>query len=445
MRSFSGNFKTLAKVLPFVFLAGILQNGCERGQKAQPPPRAPEVVVESVQTRKVVLTTELPGRTSAFRVAEIRPQVSGHIQKRVFEEGSEVKEGQLLYLIDQAPFKAALGNSEANLAVARKAADRARAALEASIAGVARHRATLELAQINLKRFEDAFRDKAVSANQRDQAISDAKVAEASLLAAEAQVKSDREAISLAEAAILQAEASLETARINLGYTRVTAPISGRIGKSNVTEGAIVTGYQALALASIQQLNPIYVDVPQSITQLLRLKRRLEDGRLNKDGENHSKVKLLLDDGSKYPLEGEFQFRDVTVDPSTGSVSLRIVFPNPQGLLLPGMFVRALVKEGVNEKAILIPQQAVSRDPKGNPIALIVDEDGKVSQRMLGLDRTLEDKWLVTSGLQPGDNVIVEGMQKVRPGVTVKAVSFDSKGEGRDNTADKLSQPEKKK
>ncbi|OIP38629.1 MAG: efflux transporter periplasmic adaptor subunit [Deltaproteobacteria bacterium CG_4_8_14_3_um_filter_51_11] len=445
MKSFSGNHLIPALLLAFVFLSGLMLNSCERGERAQPPPRATEVAVVPVQLQKVVLTTELPGRTSSFRMAEIRPQVSGLIQKRIFEEGTDVKEGQLLYLIDPAPFKAALGNAEANLAVARKAADRARAGLEAGIAGLERYRATLDLAHINLKRFEEAFRDKAVSANQRDQAVSDAKVAQAALIAAEAQVKSDREGIALAEASIQQAEAALQSARINIGYTRVTAPISGRIGKSNVTEGAIVTGYQPLALASIQQLDPVYLDVPQSTAQLLRLKRRLQDGRLSKDGENHSKVKLLLEDGSEYPPDGELQFRDVTVDPTTGTVILRIVFPNPEGTLLPGMFVRALVKEGVNERAILIPQQAVSRGPKGNPIALIVEADGKVSQRMLSLDRSLGDKWLVSSGLQPGDQVIAEGMQKVRPGSTVKVVSFDSAVEGRAKPDDMPRHPEKKK
>ena len=217
----------------------------------------------------------------------------------------------------------------------------------------------------------------------------------------------------------------VETARINLNYTRVVSPISGRIGTSTVTDGAIVTAYQPMALATIQQLDPIYVDVPQSTTELLRLERRLEEGRLNRDGTNLNKVQLILEDGTTYPLEGTLQFRDVSVDPTTGSVILRMVFPNPNGVLLPGMFVRAVVKEGVNDQAILIPQQAVSRDPKGNPLALIVDAAGKVEQRMLSLDRAIGDQWLVSSGLAPGDRVIAEGMQKVRPGAAVKEVPFD--------------------
>jgi len=408
-----------------VLLGSLSLDGCER-QAPPPPPPIPEVTTVTVRTQEVVLTSELPGRTSAYLVAEIRPQVNGLIQKRLFVEGSDIKAGQMLYQIDPAPFQAQLANAAANLAAMRKTADRARAALEASIAGVTRHRATLGLARSNLERFEELFKDRAVSASQRDQAVTEAEVAEATLRAAEAQVESDREGVAAAEAAIRQAEAALESAQINLGYTRITAPISGRIGKSNVTEGAIVTAYQPLALATIQQLDPIYVDVPQSTTELLRLQRRLEDGRLTHDGRNQNKIKLILEDGRAYPLEGTLQFRDITVDPTTGSVILRIVFPNPDGVLLPGMFVRVVVKEGLNKQAVLIPQQAVSRDPKGNPVALIADAEGKVEQRMLTLDRAIGDKWLVSSGLSPGDRVIVEGMQRVRPGTSVKAVPFEA-------------------
>jgi membrane fusion protein (multidrug efflux system) len=254
--------------------------------------------------------------------------------------------------------------------------------------------------------------------------VTDAEVAEATLRATEAQVESDREAVAAAEAAIQQAEAALNTVRINLGYTRVTAPISGRIGRSNVTDGALATGYQALTLASIQQIDPIYVDVPQSTTELLRLKQRLEKGRLKTDGEDQRKVKLLLEDGTTFPLEGTLQFRDVTVDPTTGSFILRMMFPNPKNILLPGMFVRAVVQEGIAEQAILVPQQGVTRDPKGNPVALIVDDAGKVQQRVLTLDRAIADKWLVSSGLAPGDRLIVEGLQRVRPGAAVKVVPF---------------------
>jgi membrane fusion protein (multidrug efflux system) len=376
----------------------------------------------------MVLTTELPGRTSAYLVAEIRPQANGIIQKRLFEEGSDVRAGKVLYQIDPAPFQAAYDNAAANLSGMRRAAERARAALEASVAGVARQRATLELARANRWRYEELFKKSVISALQRDQAVTEAEVAEATLRAGEAQVKNDQEAVAVAEATIQQAEATIETARINLGYTRVVAPITGRIGKSNVTVGALVTAQQPTALTTIQQLDPIYVDVPQSTTELLRLRRRVEEGHLHNSGENQSKVRLILEDGTTYPLEGTLQFRDVTVDSTTGSVTLRVIVPNPKGLLLPGMFLRAVVQEGISHEAILIPQQAVSRNPRGDPFALIVDGEGKVVQRILTLDRAIGDRWLVTSGLAPGERVIVEGSQKVRPGVAVKVVPFQAGG-----------------
>ena len=407
-----------------VLLVALFLQGCSR--QAPPPPPVPEVATVTVRPQQVVLTTELPGRTAAYCVAEIRPQVNGLVQKRLFTEGSDVKAGDVLYQIDPAPFQAALDNAAANLDFMRKTADRARAALAASQANVRRQKATLDLARINRRRFEDLLKDKAVSISDRDQAVTNADVAEATLQAAEAQVDSDRKAIAAAEAAVKQAEAALETARINLGYTSVTAPISGRIGISTVTDGAIVTAYQPVALATIQQLDPIYVDIPRSTTELLRLQRRLADGRLNHDGASQNKVKVILEDGTRYPLEGTLQFRDVSVDPTTGSVILRIVVPNPEQLLLPGMFVRAVITEGVNEQAILIPQQGVSRDRKGNPVVLIVDAEGKVQPRMLTLDRAIGDQWLVSSGLDPGDQVIIEGGQKVRPGASVKVVPFEA-------------------
>lgn len=424
-----------------VLLGSLLLDACER--QAPPPPPVTEVATVVVQTQRVVLTNELPGRISPYRVAEIRPQVSGIIQSRLFDEGAVVKAGAVLYQIDPAPFQAAYDNAAANLAVVQKGLARARALVEASIAGVTRQQATLELARRHRQRFEELFKKNFVSASDRDQAVTDAEVAEATLRAAEAQVESDREAVAAARAAIQQAEAALETARINLGYTRITAPISGRIGKSNVTEGALVTGHQPLALAIIQQLDPIYVDVPQSTTELLRLQRRLEEGRLKQNGTKQKSVKLILEDSAAYPLEGTLQFRDITVDPTTGVVILRIIFPNPGGVLLPGMFVQAVVTEGVNEQAILIPQQSVSRDPKGSPIALIVDSAGKVQQRMLSLDRAVGDKWLVASGLAPGDRVIAEGMQKVRPGASVKVLSFDP-GQKDNAGSQKMAQPAQK-
>jgi membrane fusion protein, multidrug efflux system len=410
-----------------VFVAGLMAPAC-RSEQAAPPPALPEVAIVMVSPERAVLTTELPGRTSAYLVAEIRPQVNGIIQKRLFEEGSDVRAGKVLYQIDPAPFQAAYDNAAANLSGMRRAAERARAALEASIAGVARQRATLELARANRWRYEELFKKTVIAAAQRDQAVTEAEVAEATLRAVEAQVKNDQEAVAVAEAAIQQAEAAIETARINRGYTQVVAPIAGRIGKSNVTVGALVTAQQPTALTTIQQLDPIYIDVPQSTTELLRLRRRVEDGRLHNSGESQSKVRLILEDGTTYPQEGTLQFRDVTVEPTTGSVTLRVVVPNPKGFLLPGMFLRAVVQEGINHEAILISQQAVSRDPKGNPVALIVDGEGKVAQRMLMLDRAIGDRWLVTSGLAPGERVIVEGNQKVRPGAAVKVVPFQTGG-----------------
>jgi membrane fusion protein, multidrug efflux system len=409
-------------------LTGILiLGGCGQTTTSGPSQSGPpEVAVVTIQPKRLVITTELAGRTSANLVAEVRPQVGGIIQKRLFTEGSEVKAGQVLFQIDAAPYQAAYDSGAANLAAVRKAAARAQAGLGASLAGVARQKATLDFARTNRERYEDLSKDGAVSASERDRAMTEADVAEATIRAAEAQVESDRAAVAAAEAAIDQAEAALKAARINLGYTSITAPISGRIGRSAITEGALVTAHQPIALSTIQQLDPMYVDVPQSTTELLRLRRHLEEGILKSNGQIRNKVRLLLDDDTQYPLEGALQFRDVTVDPTTGSVILRIIFPNPKGVLLPGMFVRAVVEEGINQKALLVPQQAVSRNPKGEPLTLIVDTEGKVQQRMLTLDRAIGDAWLVSSGLAPGERVIIEGMLKVKPGMSVKTLPFEN-------------------
>lgn len=363
-------------------LAGTLAiAGCGETNKQNASSRpAPQVVIETVQSQRIELTTELPGRTSAFRTAEIRPQVNGLILKRNFTEGADVKAGDLLYQIDPATFQAALDNAKAALgrAMANYPAIASRA-----------------------KRYKQLLAQKAVS--QQDYDDADA-------------------ALNQAEADIQYWKASVSSAEINLAYTRITAPISGRIGRSNVSEGAIVTAYQPVALSTIQQLDPIYVDVNQSTAELLRLRRRLEEGRLDQNGQSQNKVKLLLEDGAAYSRDGTLKFRDVTVEPTTGSVTLRVVFPNPDGVLLPNMFVRAIIREGFNPQAILIPQQAVARDPKGNPTVLIVDADSKVQQRMLTLDRAIQDQWLVLTGLNPGDRLIVEGLQKVRPGSQVQVV-----------------------
>jgi membrane fusion protein (multidrug efflux system) len=366
-------------VLPLFLPAILVLAGCNRRTQAPPAP-VPEVATIVVAQQPLLLTTELPGRTSPYRIAEIRPQVSGLIQSRLFVEGSDVTQGQDLYQIDPAPFKAALDNAKAALG---------------------RAEANVPPAQLRADRYKSALLEKAVSQQEYDDAAA---------------------ALKQAEADVLYYKAMVETARINLAYSRVVSPISGRIGKSSVTDGAIVTSYQPTPLATIQQLDPIYVDVPQSTSQLLRLRQSLADGSLNHESGSSNRVKLILENGSAYPAEGTLEFQDISVDPTTGSVILRMVFPNPNGVLLPGMFVRAMVKEGVNDHAILIPQQSVSRDPKGNPSVLVVSADGKVAQRPLTLDRAMGGQWLVAGGLTPGERVVVEGGLKVRPGMQVKEV-----------------------
>ncbi len=415
---------------------------CDNRKPPMRPRSMPAVATITMKAQKVVLTDELPGRASAYRIAEIRPQVSGLILKRFFIEGSDVKAGQILYQIDPAPFQAVYDNAVARLNVMKKSANQAQAAFEAAMANVTQQKATMKLAMADQKRFEDAFKDRAVSESQRDKAVTNASVARATLRAVEAQMESSREAVAVAKANIRQAEALVKTARINLEYCRITAPIAGRIGRSNVTEGAIVTAYQPLALSSIQQLDPIYVDVPQSTTDLLQLKRRMKNGHINHDGIDQDRVKLILEDNTEYPLEGVLKFSDVSVDPTTGSVILRLVFPNPGSVLLPGMFVNAVIKEGVNEKAILVPQQGVSRDHKGNPFAMVVGEKNRVGIRMLAIDRALGNKWLVSKGLVPGDRVIVEGLQMLRPGTIVKATPFVANKRGINNRSGMGHKPE---
>jgi membrane fusion protein (multidrug efflux system) len=369
-----------------IFAAMLILGGCgQQPTKGGPPPGGPvEVAVVTVQPKRLVITTELAGRTSASLTAELRPQVNGILRKRLFVEGANVKAGQVLYQIDPAPYQAALDNAQAALG---------------------RAEANLPAIRLKADRLLELLAEKAVSQQDCDDVAGMMRQTEADTRYWKAMV---------------------DTARINLGYTSITAPISGRIGRSNVTEGALVTAHQPTALATIQQLDPMYVDVPQSTTELLRLRHRLEEGRLTNNRQIQNKVRLLLEDNTQYPLEGALQFRDVTVDPTTGSVILRIVFPNPQGYLLPGMFVRAVLEEGVNPNALFVPQQAVSRNPKGEPYALTVDAEGKVRQRMLKLDRAIGDAWLLSSGLEPGDRVIVEGQLKVRDGASVKVVPFET-------------------
>lgn len=370
----------IATVLSPVILACLFLLGACNDKQAQQAPPPPEVGTITVKEQEVVLTTELPGRMTPYRVAEVRPQVTGIVLKRLFEEGSDVRAGSVLYQIDPAPFKASY---------------------DSAVASLARAEANLPAIRLRAERYRELLASGAVSQQSFDDA-------DAAFRQAEADVK--------------YWKATVESARINLGHTRVTAPISGRTGRSQVTEGALVTAGQPTALTTIVQLDPIYVDVPQSTAELLRLKRNYQSGALGREGTSQNKVRINLEDGTAYPLEGTLQFQDVTVDRSTGTVILRAVFPNPDGILLPGMFVRGVAREGVSEKAILVPQVAVSRDPKGNPLCFVVDPEGKVAQRPLTLDRAIGDAWLVSSGLAPGERVIVEGIQKVRPGMPVQAV-----------------------
>jgi len=377
-------------------IAGLLLSGCKPRQA--PPVAGPaEVAVVTVKSERVVLTTELPGRINAFLVAEIRPQVSGLLQKRLFEEGSYVKAGDILYQIDPSQYQAAYNEAKAALAMAESQ--------------IALAEANLPAIQSRAERLKGLVNIRAVGQQDSDDADAALRQAEANLAVRKTAVEVNR--------------AAMESAAINLSYTPIKAPISGRIGKSNITVGSMVTAYQPTPLAVIQQLDPIYVDVTQASAELLRLRRSLEGGELKRSGAGQRKVRLLLEDGTQYPATGTLQFRDVTVDPTTGSVTLRLVFSNPRQILLPGMFVRAVVEEGVNEQALLVPQQAVTRDPKGNAIALLVGKDNTVEQRTLTLDRAIEDQWIVTSGLTPGDSVIVEGVQNVRAGNTVRAIPYE--------------------
>lgn len=364
-------------------------SGCDKKSGAQGPPQAgpPEVGIVEVQPQFVELTTELSGRTSPHLIAEVRPQITGIIQKRLFTEGAEVKAGELLYQIDDAMYRAELAKAQATMAKA-----------EANLAPV----------RLKAERFAELVQVNAISRQEADDAGA---------------------ALKQAEAEILVAGAALEVARINLDYTGVKAPISGRIGRSSVTTGALVTANQATPVATIQQLDPMYVDVTQSAAEMLRMQRNLGSGLLKDGGQVKAKVTLLLEDGTPYPLPGELKFSEVTVDQSTGSVTLRAEFPNPEQILLPGMFVRAVVPEGVNEQAILVPQRGVTRNPAGQATVMVVGAEDKVEPRIIQVARTVNDSWLVSDGLKPGDRVILEGLQKARPGTPVKAMPFGSKAE----------------
>ena len=348
------------------------------GAPSQPPA---QVSVVTLVQQPVTLTTELPGRTAPYRIAEVRPQVNGVIQKRMFIEGNDVQADQQLYQIDAAPYQASYDSAQALVAHAN---------------------AEMAAAKALLDRYKGLGGTNAVSKQDLDNAT-------ASELQAQADIES--------------AQAAVETAKINLVYTKVLSPITGRTGRS-ITEGALVTANQTVPLVVVQQLDPIYVDIPQSTALVVRLRRELINGQLKSIGENQAQVTLTLEDGSQYEVPGKLQFSETTVDQSTGSVILRAEFPNPQKLLLPGMFVSARLQEGVRENAILVPQQGITHNAKGEPTALIVTADNKVELRVIKTDRAIGDKWLVTDGLKAGDRVIVDGLQKAHPGSNVVATEL---------------------
>jgi membrane fusion protein (multidrug efflux system) len=370
-------FTVETRILQSLSLAALsaLASGC--APHATPPPPKPAVTVVELRARPVSLTTELPGRVSAYRIAEVRPQVNGVILKRLFKEGDLVTAGQQLYQIDPAPYQAALASARATLAHAR---------------------ASVTAAKLTVERYQALAEAHAVSRQDYDNAV-------ATLLQDEADVASG--------------EATARAAEINLAYTKVYSPIGGRTGRSSVTEGALVTANQSTSLLTVTQLDPVYVDLTQPSTTIVRLKRELAAGQIRRVDGNVASAKLLLEDGTAYETPGTLQFSEVTVDQGTGSVTLRAMFPNPQGFLLPGMFVRAAIEEGVREGAVLAPQQGITHSPDGAASALVVGTNDTVEKRGVELDRAIGDEWVVTKGLAAGDRLIVAGLQRVKPGVQV--------------------------
>ncbi len=360
--------------------ASLLVAACG-GEVAAPPQPAAKVTVVTLKAGPVTLFRELPGRASPFRVAEVRPQVTGIIAKRLFTEGSQVKQGQALYQIDDASYRAAANSARAQLA---------------------RAEASLTSARLRAKRIGELALIEAVSVQDNEDAIA---------------------ALKLAEADVGAARADLDSANVILAYARISAPISGRIGKSSVTQGALVTANQTMPLATVHQLDPIYIDLTQSSAELLQLRRALDSGSLQ--GTSGLPVTILLEDGSEFSHKGTLEFAEVSVDPATGSFNLRVKVDNPQGLIMPGMYVRALLGSGLRENAILVPMQGITRDPKGKASAMVVDGEGKVAVHAVEVSTAIGDKWLVEDGLKAGDKVIVEGLQKIGPGMPVQ---FTEKG-----------------
>ncbi|MGO3532542.1 efflux RND transporter periplasmic adaptor subunit [Pseudomonas helleri] len=380
---FAKSLVTAAVVVAVLVLFAL--GGCS-ADDAPPVAQTPKVQVMTVQLQRQALTTELAGRTQAFMLADIRPQVGGIVQQRLFVEGAEVKAGQALYQIDPAPYKATLAEAQAT-------ASKARVTLKSAQATATRNAALVKIDAISQQDNEDA---------------------QVSLLTAQAELQ--------------VAQAGVDTARINLGYTRITSPLSGRIETSTVTPGALLVAAQTTALTTVQQLDPIYVDITQSTTELLRLKRDLASGALQgNSAEGEAPVLLTLDDGSTYNHAGTLKFSGVAVNQGTGTVTLRAVFANPEHLLLPGMYVRAVLELASDDKAILIPQKAVTRSASGVTSVLVV-VNGKVEQRVLTIDRAVGNQWWVSAGLNAGDQVIIEGGQKVRVGAEVLAQNSDARG-----------------
>ncbi|ELX8379403.1 efflux RND transporter periplasmic adaptor subunit [Providencia vermicola] len=387
-------------VLPLALLVlsgGLALSGCNDEQKGGGERPAPEVGIVTLKAEPLTIKTELPGRTSAYRIAEVRPQVSGIILKRNYKEGSDVEAGTSLYQIDPAPFQATFDSAKAELAKAQ---------------------ANANLAGLTVKRYKPLLGTNYISKQEYDQATS---------------------TYAQALAAVKAAEAAVETARINLNYTKVTAPISGRTGKSNVTEGALVASGQATELMRVQQLDPIYVDVTQSSEDFLRLRNEIEKGALQKE-PGKAPVSLVINNGQEYAQKGALEFSDVTVDETTGSITMRAVFPNPNKELMPGMFVRAILEDGVMEKAILVPQQGLARTPQGDAQVMVVGAENKVEVRKVKAAQAVGNKWLVTDGLKDGDRVIVIGLQKIKPGIVVVPKEANLEAQTIDNQA----QPEQK-
>lgn len=386
----SGFILSTMAVILGLQLAGCSDNGGQQGQMQQ---QAPEVGFITVESETVTLDRELPGRTTAHRIAEVRPQVSGVIKERLFEEGQEVKAGQPLYQIDDRTYRAAVATARAELA---------------------RAQATLHSNELREKRFRQLLEKRSVSQQEYDEA--------------RAQLDENK-------AAVAAARASLQSAQINLDYATISAPIDGRIGRSNVTAGALVTANQAQAMATIRQLDPIFVDLTQSSNELRQLRQAMAAGELEQVSEDQARITLLLEDGSAYGQAGTLQFSEYAVDESTGSVTLRALFPNPDGDLLPGMFVRGRLPEGQRSNTILVPQKSISRDPTGQAFAMLIDSDNMVKKVNVTTERAVKSQWLISQGLNKGDRLIVDGLQRIQPGMPVSPVNTEASANNTANVA----------